>query len=145
MQYDDDFATCKRTYATLAIYKHEIDLAYVSGVLGIEPNEGQPHGTSQQKTPGSGVSKAGTRGWFLTSKGNVQSRDLRRHIDWVTERLTGKVAGLRELKETGHEARIIAYWLSAYGHGGPILSSPQTQAIAQLDVDLDLDVYIADS
>ena len=38
-------------------------------------------------------------GWFLSSEEHVKSKDIRRHIDWIIEKLQDSLDGLRTLQE----------------------------------------------
>jgi Domain of unknown function (DUF4279) len=74
--YDDDYPTCAATYATLRIYTGKVPPEQVTVLLRLEPSKLQ-------------VEDAGAHlnGWFLSTKDRVQSRDLRRHVDWLLEQI----------------------------------------------------------
>lgn len=79
--------------------------------------------------------------WFLESESLVDTSDVNDHIDWLINRLDGKEHLLRELIARGCAARIWCYWLSALGHGGPILTSRQMGRLSMLGLDICFDVY----
>lgn len=133
--YSDDYPTCEETYATLRIYPGEFDPDEVTRRLGIDPTEvqrvGERHGRTTRKT----------NGWFLRSQDRVESRDARRHIDWLLDQLEPAANALSELRASGAEVDISCYWLSASGHGGPSVSPRQTKRLSALDLDCWFDVY----
>jgi hypothetical protein len=77
-----------------------------------------------------------------TPAGNVQSRDARRHIDWLLRQLEHEAAAIAELKADGHLVDICVYWLSA-GQGGPTLDSSHMVQLGKLGVELWFDIYFA--
>ena len=130
MEYNDEYPTCERTYATVRI-------------LGMPANDiGSAHGlipTRTQSTGEGAPSRPG--GWFLTTKDAVNSRDIRRHLDWLLDRLEPRATALADLRGRGATIDIFCYWLSASGHGGPIISPSQAQRLAALDLECGFDVY----
>ncbi|WP_435018133.1 DUF4279 domain-containing protein [Tundrisphaera sp. TA3] len=140
MSYDDDYPTCHSTYATLRIYPGEIDPATVTDRLGIEPTGWQRRGEMDR---GSGRITRVTpiNGWFLGSKGRVESRDSRRHIDWILDRVEPKAAAIRSLQEEGCRMDVSCFWTSQSGHGGPSLPPTQMRRLADLNLELWFDFY----
>jgi hypothetical protein len=142
-QYDDDYATCARTYVTLCVYPPaEMDPAEVTGRLGLEATSshriGELRPVSTRRVP----SRAWSRStWFLSSEGEVGSRDVRRHIDWLLDHLTDRTLTLTELRAAGCETVLSCYWVSASGHGGPMLWPEQLARLAECGLELWFDVY----
>ena len=138
--YDDDYATCAKTYAGLRIYHDDLDPERITGLLGIEPSQiqirGRVYTTSigQEFTPQLG-------GWFLSTKGIIASRDVRRHVAWILDRFAGKDQILRSLQAEGYRMDIFCYWLSADGHGGPILSPEIMRRLGELELEVGFDIY----
>ena len=141
MIYDDDYATCKRTYATLRIYPGDSGPEYVTKALGIEPTRIQLAAT----TSASGKPIRRINAWFLSTKDVLESRDTRRHLDWIASKLSGKENVLVRLKESGVIMDISCFWLSASGHGGPILSPMQMRKLIEMDIEIWWDVYFEES
>ena len=83
-------------------------------------------------------------GWFLCSKGEVESKDVRRHIDWILDRIRGLENGIESLHREGWRSDINCYWLSI-GHGGPMLDPPQMTDLAKLNLTCGFDVYTNDN
>jgi hypothetical protein len=139
--YHDDYKTCEETYVTLCIYPGEVDPDVVTKHLAITPTRSQKSGdtpdiqTSTQKAPKPNA-------WFLSSKSEVSSKDLRRHIDFILDKVAPRANSLRELKELGSEIRVSCYWASKYGHGGPTISPHQMRKLVLLDIELELDLYL---
>lgn len=129
--YDDEYPTCKATYATLRLYLGDLTPDAVTERLGLSPTE------SQTQTRSAKHSQA----WFLCSKGQVHSRDVRRHIDWILDQVTPVAARFRDLIARGAKADVACFWVSASGHGGPMLSPIQMRRLAELELECWFDVY----
>ncbi len=118
---DDDYPTSARTYATLRIYDKDLDPDLVTRTLGIEPICVQIKG--QTTTGRYGVVRIATiGGWFLSTEGQVDSRDVRRHLFWLLDKLLDTDTAIQALRAGGHRMDVFCFWRSAEGHGGPTLS-----------------------
>jgi hypothetical protein len=135
--YDDDFGTCARTYATLLIYPVRTDPAAITERLGIEPSSWQRKGRRIADRP----RIAEIDGWFLTTKGRIESKDSRRHIDWILDQIEDAAADLASLREEGARIEVCCYWLSAFGEGGPTISPQQLRQLGALDIELWFDIW----
>jgi Domain of unknown function (DUF4279) len=134
MSYDDDYATCEQTYASLRIY--EVPPEEVTSALALESSETQNAGAKRTDR-----GRGSPDGWFLSSKGSVESRDVRRHLDWLLDLVMPQAGALRELRQRGAVMDLSCYWLSASGHGGPMISPEQATKLAALSLDCWFDVY----
>jgi hypothetical protein len=138
--YDDDYGTCARTHATLLIYPVRTDLEAITALLGIEPSswqrKGGPMASSLHRPP----RIAEIDLWCLTTKGQVESRDCRRHIDWLLDQIEGKAAELHSLQDEGARMSVSCYWVSRFGEGGPTVSPDQMRGLAALNVELWFDI-----
>jgi hypothetical protein len=134
--YNDEYPTCARTYATLRLYPGEIDPSSVTQRLGIEPTEWQRSGELWLRS-----GRPLINGWFLRSRDHVESRDSRRHVDWLLDRVAPKAEAIKGLQETGCKMDISCYWLSRSGHGGPTVSPSQMARLAELNIGLWFDFY----
>jgi hypothetical protein len=131
-RYVDDYPTCAATYATLRIYTGEMTPDIVTATLQLEPS----------KTICEGKDDAHLNGWFLSSKGLIDSRDLRRHLDWVLERIRGRESELRSLQsQPAVRMDVFCYWASEQGHGGPTLNPKQMRELADLNLTIGFDCY----
>lgn len=139
MEYDDDHATCERTYATLRIYPGDNHPDVVTRTLHVEPSSTQiahvpdaPSGARAARRPNA---------WLLSSNGRVTSRDCRRHIDWLIEQIAPHRDALRALVRDGARADVSSFWVSATGHGGPSLHPRQMAALSELELEIWFDIY----
>ena len=138
--YDDAYSSCEETYSTLRVYHEALHPSETRIRLGIEPSRQITKGirAGGQKRPGK------INGWFLSSEGKINSRDSRRHIDWLLDQLDGKEKVLQEMLESGYHIDISSFWISATGNGGPSLSPYQMQRLARFQIEVWWDVYIFD-
>jgi hypothetical protein len=138
--YNDDYPTCTRTYATLRIYPKMLDPVELTRRLGIEPSIWQRRG--ELVNPNARKPRTyELHGWFLCSKDSVDSKDSRRHVDWLLAILTPKGEILRSLQNEGCRMDVCCLWYSKSGHGGPTLSPYQMAELARLNLELWFDVY----
>jgi hypothetical protein len=141
--YDDDYGTCKGTYASLLIYPVRTDPEAITGRLGIEPSywqrKGDPMSDGRRRPP----EVAEIDLWSLSTRGRLESRDSRRHVDWLLDQVDGKAMVLRALQEEGARMGVSCYWLSRSGQGGPTISPGQMRRLGALNIELWFDVYFA--
>jgi hypothetical protein len=79
-------------------------------------------------------------GWFLSSEGHVESKDVRRHLDWLLAKLQQNPEALRKLQSApGVRMSVECVWWSRYGDGGPTLWPEQMQALAALNLECGFD------
>jgi hypothetical protein len=136
-----DYPTCDKTYATLRIYPESLDPAEVTKRLRIEPTHSQRRGESRK--PGAPPTKL--HGWFLCSEGAVESRDVRRHLDWLLSQITPQADAILALQSEGCRMDVSCFWISASGHGGPSVLPAQMGELARLGLELWFDVYFGGS
>jgi len=134
--YDDNYPTCAATYATLRIYRDDLDPDEISRRLNVAPSESQKKG--EPLRPGRA---APVGGWFLSSKGRVESKDVRRHVVWVLDQLAARGDELLRLRGEGYKVDVSCYWLSAGGHGGPELDHEIMARLVSMGLDIWFDVY----
>lgn len=139
--YDDDYGTCARAHATLLIYPVRTDPEAITGRLGIEPSSWQRKGGPIAGGLGRAPGVAEIDLWSLSTRGRIESRDSRRHVDWLLDQVEGKAAILRSLQEEGARMAVSCYWLSRSGHGGPTISPGQMRRLGALNIELWFDVY----
>jgi len=130
-EYDDDYPTCAATYATLRIYTGKMPPEQVTGLLRLEPSKLQVEGAG-----------AHLNGWFLSTKERVESRDIRRHVDWLLQQIFPLRSELAALQaRPGIRMDVFCYWRSTQGHGGPLLTPKQMRPLANLDLEIGFDCY----
>jgi hypothetical protein len=134
--YDDENHYCLRTYSTLRIFTAEQAPGIVTQQLAINPSRVWHRGSTE-----TAVARR-RNGWFLTSRGVVDSRDTRRHIDWLLQALVGQDVFLQGLREAGGSTNIICFWHAAgLTEGGPGLEPSQMAMLAKLGVTISWNIY----
>jgi hypothetical protein len=137
---DDSYPTCERTCAQLLIYPGNIDPRIVTQRLGVEPTSIQRAGETIRNSLGR-ERTVPMNGWFLSSEGKSGSLDLRRHLDWLLERLTPHREALAALQGiSGMKMSVNCIWWSAQGQGGPTLWPEQMSALAELGLECSFDI-----
>jgi Domain of unknown function (DUF4279) len=134
--YDDSYPTCDETYVTLCMYPKEVDPREISKWLGLEPSSIQICGETKI-----GSRAVQINAWFLSSKGKVNSKDSRRHLDWVLDQIGGKDKVLNAILEKGTKANLCCFWRTKHGHGSPVQSPDQMRKIGKLGLELWYDFY----
>lgn len=130
--YDDEYATCAATYATLRIYTGELDPSTVTRALGLKPNQVLIKGEQSARL----------NGWLLSSQNLVKSRDVRRHVDWLLQQVSeSRLELIKSQSEAEIWMDVFCYWRSMDGHGGPSLSSKQMRTLAELNLNIGFDCY----
>lgn len=138
--YNDVYPSCERVCAQLVIYPGAMDPEEVTQRLDIQPTEVNRAGEVARNSLGR-ERCVKLNGWFLSSEGKSDSRDLRRHLDWLIELLMPRRAPLLVLQEVeGLKIGINCIWWSAGGQGGPTLWPEQMRAIAELDLECSFDI-----
>ena len=140
-EIDDNYPTCEETYATLRIYLPAQDNPdLISDELGIKPSKIQKKGEIHK-----GRKRKWPTAWFLSTRDQVESKDVRRHIEWLLDQLTSKEGILKNYQSAGYEMDIFCYWVSAQGHGGPMLSPNQMNRLAKCGLGISFDIYNGDN
>ncbi len=134
-EYDDDFPTCVETYATLRVFSDSVAASKVDDLLGLTPTR------SFERNDRHGIGNVRTHsGWMLSSRGEIASKDSRRHIDWLLKKLDGKYEAVTELRSAGCQIDVSCMWVSV-GQGGPVLSPSQMKLLALYELEVWWDVY----
>jgi hypothetical protein len=138
IMYNDNYETCYETYVTLRIYCDTQQPNELTKNLGIKPSEVLVKGQKNELR----INKLIEHNcWFLTTKGEVYSKDTRRHIDYLTDKLLPIKSKLKALIKEGARMDISCYWQSENGQGGPALSPQQLTKLADLGIELWFDIY----
>lgn len=137
--YDRDYSGCERCDISLLIYTGEHDPKVVSDILGVQPTSYVRSGEKSVNSLGrTFVGKI--NGWFLSSEKEVDSKDLRPHLDWLLDVLEPRRAGLAELQRLrGVTMRVNCIWWST-GSGGPVLWPEQMIRLAQVNLECAFDL-----
>ena len=137
---NDNYETCERTLAKLRIYGDKLDPGSITAVLGIEPTDSQSKGEIKKNSRGVGR-EAKIAGWFLSSEGHVQSKDVRKHLDWLLAKLLPVKDKLHAIQETEDLVMgVTCVWWSVGGDGGPTLWPEQMSLLAELNLECGFEV-----
>lgn len=140
MDFCDDYPTCEETSAVLRIFSDEIDPTEITRFLAIEPSSIQIKGERKYLNKEKYINQE--NGWFLDSENAVESRDLRRHLDWLLNKLNNCHNQLRELADRGAEITIFCPWRSALGQGGPTMDPKQMKLLGDLNIELIFEFWV---
>ena len=135
MNYIDDYKSCSRTYATLLIYTGERSPGEITLALGLAPTRV----SVAQNGPRDKVN-----GWFLSSQGIIESKDSRRHIDYIVALVHPLEEKLAQIQRNGCRIEVSCFWESASGNGGPSMSPSQMKALGELNLELCWDIWFAE-
>ncbi len=136
MNYIDDYSACERTYATLRIYPSSISTYEISKLLGLKPTQ----------TSLAGVKSAlHVNGWFLSTQEQIESRDCRRHIDWLLDQIESVQDDFIELLTKEVEVDIFCFWVSSTGNGGPTISPHQMGRLVKFNLIVSWDIWFSDT
>lgn len=126
----------ERTCAELLIYHDTLHPDAVTELLGIAPTKKVAVGEPGKPNSRGRVVVGKVNGWFLSSEGTVDSKDLRRHLDWLITRLRPCAENLRSLQETqGVRMYVFCPWWTRSGGGGPTLWPEQMRGLAELNLE----------
>lgn len=136
-EFNDNYSTCARTYSTVLIIRDDLDPDAVTERLQVTPTDTLRKG---QSLIGRRY-KATIGSWQFSSKYGVESRDVRRHIVWLLDAIEGKEAAFQKLRGEGCETVMSCYWVTAQGHGGPMLDPRLMRRLSDFGMELWFDIY----
>jgi hypothetical protein len=135
---DEDFPNCRGTHATLFIQHADLEPEELTKRFGVQPTHSFRKGEKNNKW--GVVIELGS--WSFSTKAAIDSRDLRRHLDWLIDQFAGTENVFAELRAGGYSLRVVCNW-EAEGFadgpgyfGGPSLSSRNRQGLAGLSLDI---------
>ena len=89
-----------------------------------------------------GEHQRGTGIWLLESKTALATTSLERHLLYLLGKLEPVAQEIRFYVESpGFNVDLLCYWVSATGHGGPVLSSHILKRSASLCNEFNFDYY----
>ena len=135
LRFDHNYQSCSRTYATLCIYHDDVLPEEISSHLRLTPDRTIRRGQSLR------LGVAPRNGWIYGTLERVDSKDLGYHIHWLASEFRDKRQLLFELKHNGCEMRIMCFWASAFGNGGPVLDHQLLVELSEIPVDVHFDVW----
>lgn len=134
-RFNHGFESCSRTYATLCIYHDDVPPEEITSHLGITPDRTVRKGQ---------ILRLGTalrNGWFYGTLDRIDSKDLGFHIHSLANELKDKRQQLFELERKGYEIRIMCFWASTSGNGGPVFDHQLLVELSEIPVDVHFDVW----
>ncbi len=138
--YDDSYPTCEYTYAELRIYPGELSPDFVTKWLDIIPTAFQNRGDIRI-TSSNREHKVKSNGWFLSSENQQSSKDIRRHLDWLLDKLEVASSQLKNLQQQPGVTMVInCIWWSAHGQGGPTIWPEQMKKMAEMNLEYSFDI-----
>ena len=142
---NDAYPTCKSLNLELRIYRDRGRSSDFTSILGMEPTDSQDRGAIVVNDLGRARETPLTR-WFLSSSSQVQSRDVRKHLDWLLSRLAPAGHALRAIQQLeGVRMTVNCRWWSDLGDGGPTIWPEQMQGLTDLNLELTFDIGFAGS
>lgn len=135
MKFIHDYPSCSRTYVTLCIYHRALEPKAITSILNLKPDRVVKKGEL------SAVGAVPYNGWFVTTQSKSNSRDVRFHVSLLIKKLMPRRKKLLSLKKSGCELRLMCFWESASGNGGPIFDHAFLRKLSALPLDIDLDVW----
>jgi hypothetical protein len=136
--YNDDYSTCNKTFVTLRLYSNSLSPQEITNYLGIEPSEIIEKGVEKNILTHESINH---NAWFFTSENIINSKDSRRHIDYLADKLLPISDRLKILDSQGAKIDICCFWSSESGQGGPTLSPQQLSKLAELGIEFWFDIY----
>jgi hypothetical protein len=137
---NDDDESVDRPCAKLLVYPGDMHASEVSRLLGVSPARAVVVG---ERGPASRLGRVPVRklnGWFLSAEEYVKSKDLRRYLDWLIERLLPSRDALLQLQSRpGVQMYVHCPWCARLGGGGPSLWPKQMRCLADLNLEYIID------
>jgi len=135
-EYSDEYPTCRRTYTTLRVFSAALDSSEISGILGILPSNSYekgdlPKGTKRPRA---------YSGWFYSTEGRIETKDFRRHLDWIIDQLRGKEDRVEMLRSKDCKIELMSFWVGV-GQGGPKMEASQMKFLGELNLSIWWDIY----
>ena len=132
-RYEDEY--CDKVCIELIIYPGGMCPLDVTNLLGIQPTNYMAISEERRniETESSRYKKVNI--WHLSSESFIQSTDINRHIDWLTEKLKNCFQALEQLQNTdGINMYVVCTWWVNIDGGGPILRPKQMRDLADLNL-----------
>ena len=129
--------------AYLAIYPESMTSEDVTRLLKIEPTKAHNKDDAWVTARGHIHRKPRTL-WMLSSEHEVQSADLRDHLDWLLRRLEGAIFELGSLQRAkGTRMRVSCVWHPTDDNTcGAVLWPEQMALLAKMGLECSFDVYL---
>lgn len=141
MKYDDNYATCERTVIELRIYSESILPAEISQRMSIKPSSMLVKDQRLFTNLGDRQRIVKVNSWILSSEKHVESKDARRHLDWLLAQIEVEKDALLQIQRIdGVTMFVTCIWWSALGNGGPVFWPRQLRSLGALELEFEIDV-----
>ena len=117
----------------------ELNPDEITDLLAVSPTKIQIKGDIVPEKIDKQFSKSG---WFLSTEGILDSKDVRDHLDWILDHFRDHQLIFSKLHKRGYLIDLCVRWDSLRGDGGPTISPKQMYKLAALDIELWFDVYL---
>lgn len=132
------YPTCERAVAEFLVYPATDTSEHVTDILGLEPTYAHTKGEKSSLSRGRTIAPFTL--WLLSSEFQVDSLDLRDHLDWLLNKLSQRNEQLSCLqRQEGLSMCISCIWWSRYGHGGPAIWPEQFKLMADMNLELSIE------
>jgi hypothetical protein len=139
---NDSDPFCVFTWVAFCIYGIDPDL--VTNKLGIKPTSGQKKGVSSRLPNGNKITGV-VNSWILSSKNYVSSKDIRRHLNWVLDKIEPVIEDLKALQNLPDIKMVISgNYLSKEEGGGSIAIWPeQMRIMAEANLEFSIEMLFS--
>lgn len=131
----------KNLYVSLILKGKTLNPQVVTDYLGITPSKSFARGDVRANN------KKWPHGyWALESSSFVDSEDLAFHLEWLANKLETVNSEILNLLKKEHDitAKISCFWIFPTGHDTLILSGELVRKLANLDLNVEFDIYSSD-
>lgn len=151
-EYDDLFEqkggrvvlipTASAVDATFRIVHNDLDPSVITRLLMIDPDHTHKKGDSNIDKKGRVFSPYSTGVWLFSSADKLSPPSADIHIQWVLEKLEGKLNQIRNFQNEGYRTEVICYWQAQCFNTCPALSSATIKTLAKFGIDFWFEVFI---
>lgn len=147
------YNTCQDCRVSFLLFPDNIHPNLMSKILNIKPTEKKVKNEYKIGFRGRSI-QIKHSSWFLNSDSEVKSFDLQEHLSWIVDQFShiGNVKAYLEKKLPLVDPHIYNYnnviimviyctWYAQQDHGGPMLGLNTMREVAELNIEVTLDVY----
>lgn len=128
--------------ATFRIVHNDLDPLVITRLLMIEPDHAHKKDDPNIGETGRVFSPYSTGVWLFSSTEQLKTSNADVHIQWVLEKLKGKLNHIRDFQNEGYRTEVICYWQAQCFNTCPALSSETVKALARFGVDFWFEVFL---
>jgi len=152
-EYDDLFEqkgsrvvlipTASAVDATFRIVHNDLDPSVITRLLKIDPDHAHKKDDPNIDKKGRVFSPHSTGVWLFSSTEQLNTPNADIHIQWVLERLKGKLNQIRYFQNEGYRTEVICYWQAQCFNTCPALTTETIKALARFEVDFWFEIFFA--